>query len=77
MQKEEAREEGFLVKFNIWRCMGIFAAGVAAFLLWAMLPYDPGDFILRLLRNNRDLLVIFIVALSFATVFLSIEKEKE
>ena len=57
--------------------MGIFAAGVATFLLWAMLPYDPGEFLRRLLRNNSGLLLAFIVALSFAAIFLSIEKEKE
>ena len=65
------------MRFNIWRCIGIFAAGAAAFLLWAMLPYDPGNFLRRLLRNNSGLLLAFIVAVSFAAVFLSIEKRKE
>jgi len=65
------------MRFNIWRCLGILATWAAAFLLWAMLHYDPGYFLRRLARDNSDLILVFIVAVSFAAVFLSIEKEKE
>jgi len=77
MQQEEAREEGFLMRFNIWRCLGILASWAAVFLFFLMLHYDPGDFLQRLARDNSNLILIFIVAVSFAAVFLSIEKRKE
>jgi hypothetical protein len=66
------------MKFNLWRCLGIVATWAAAFLLLAMLYSDPAAyFFRRLARDNRDLVLVFIVAVSFAAVFLSIEKEKE
>jgi len=65
------------MKFNIWRCLGILATWAAVFLLWAMLHYDPGEFLRRLQRDNSDLVLVFILAVSFAAVFLSIEKKKE
>jgi len=55
----------------------MLATWAAAFLLWTMLHSDPGYFLRRLARDNSDLILVFIVAVSFAAVFLSIEKRKE
>jgi len=58
--------------------MGILATWAAAFVLLAMLYSDPAAyFFQRLARDNQDLVLVFIVAVSFAAVFLSIERAKE
>lgn len=65
------------MRFNLDRCIGIVAVGIAAFLLWAMQHVNPGDFIFSLINYNSTLFWAYIATLIVAAIFLSIEKEKE
>lgn len=64
------------MRFNLDRCIGIVAAGIAAFLLFSMQHTDPGDFIQNVINYNSALFWSYIITLLVAAVFLSIEKRK-
>lgn len=65
------------MKFHLFRCIGIIAFGIAAFLLAIIQETYHGNLFFNLLRDHVDLLYGFIISLIIAAIFLSIEQEKK
>jgi hypothetical protein len=75
-----SKKEGINMKFHIWRCLGIMLGGTALFLLGIMQTqafYNREWVMFEIYPTYAMLGIGYFVVLFGASIFLSIEEEKE
>jgi len=66
-----------ILRFHVWRCLGILCIGVAAFCIAVMdATYSWDSFFVYLFRDFPTLFYGYVLGIIGAAIFLSIEEDR-